>query len=82
MIEPVEPTDEKPRDEALEKFKNDVAKFSGNYSEFLVIVKDREGLLRWKSTDVTWAVGAAKRYLDCAFARDTMEERQGISGDN
>ena len=65
-------TDEK----LLETFKNDVATFSGNYLEFLVIVKRKDGNLSWKSSDTTWGVGGAKRYLDSVQEMDQIDERK------
>ena len=57
----------------LEQFRIDVAKFSGNYRDFLIIAKTDDQLF-WKSTDDTWGVGAAKRYTDIIAERDKMEE--------
>lgn len=62
----------------IEKFKQDLAKFSGNYLEFLVIVKRKDGNLNWKSTDKTWALGAVTRYLECMKAADWKEEQDAI----
>ena len=58
---------------ALEQFKLDVAKFSGNYRDFLIVARNDEQLM-WKSTDDTWGVGAAKRYMDVMAERDRLEE--------
>lgn len=65
----------------IETFKIDAAKFSGNYEEFLVIVKTRDGAFLWKATDPTWAIGAARRYLTCADEVDRLEERAQIMED-
>ena len=65
--------------EVLEKFKTDVARFSGNYNEFLVIVKAKNGNLQWKSSDKTWAMGAAARYLNCIDEVDREEERRNLT---
>lgn len=62
-------------DEDLTKFRTDVSKFSGNYSEFLVIAKTPDGRLYWRSTDQTWAIGAANRYLNCIDEIDRDGQR-------
>ena len=68
----MEESDEK----LLETFKNDVARFSGNYLEFLIVVKRKDGNLSWKSSDVTWATGAATRYLSSIDEMDRYDERK------
>lgn len=65
-------------DKLLEKFKLDLARFSADYLEFLVIVKRKDGNLNWKSTDKTWAYGAAMRYAKCFEAADWKEEHDHI----
>jgi allantoicase len=62
-------------DVSLDKFKVDVAKFSGNYSEFLVVVKRKDGNISWKSSDTTWAVGACARYIAMMDEMDRDGER-------
>ena len=62
----------------LDKFKNDVARFSGQYPEFLIIVRTKSSRLQWKATDRTWAIGAAMRYLNCAEEWDRKEERDAM----
>lgn len=64
----------------LEQFRIDVAKFSGNYKDFLIIAKTDDQLF-WKSTDDTWGVGAAKRYTDIISERDKFEENH-LTDDN
>ena len=66
-------------EELLQKFKNDVARFSGNYLEFIVIVKRKDGNLNWKSSDKTWAMGAVTRYLNCTDEWDREEERKALN---
>ena len=65
------------KDEA-KKFKMDVAKFSGNYREFVIIAKTGDGRLFWKATDKTWALGAIQRYSTCVDEMDRMDEQQQI----
>lgn len=60
----------------LDQFKTDIAKFSGNYKEFLVIVRSSDGHLLWRSTDDIWAVGAANRYLASQNEIARIEERE------
>ncbi len=61
--------------EALEQFKKDVARFSGNYTQFLIIAST-DGQLLWKSTDETWAVGAASRFLNIKNEHDRLDEHE------
>lgn len=63
----------------LERFRSDVAKFSGHYQEFLVIVKSGGGRLMWKSSDTTWAIGALNRYLSCIDECDREDERSAMN---
>lgn len=63
-------------DKAAEKFLNDCAKFSGGYEEFVVIVKTSDNHFRWKCTDKTWAIGAAKRFLWSSEELERMDERE------
>lgn len=62
------------KQDILKQFQMDVAKFSGNYTSFLIIANTSDSLM-WKSTDDTWGVGAAKRYVDSISERDRQEER-------
>lgn len=59
----------------LDVFRNDVAKFSGNYSEFFVAVKRKDGNISWKSSDTTWAIGACTRYISMMDEMDRDGER-------
>lgn len=63
-------------DEILEQFKVDVAKFSGHYTDFLIIAKTSRGDFFWKATDEIWGVGAAHRYLSCRNEDACIEERE------
>lgn len=60
----------------LEKFRNDVAKFSGNYDEFFIAVKRKDGNISWKSSDTTWAIGACRRYQVMMDEMDRQDERK------
>lgn len=60
----------------FQRFKNDVAKFSGNYLEFLVVVKRPDGNITWKSSDTTWAIGACHRYIEMMDEMDRTQERE------
>jgi len=68
--------------EEVEKFKMDLAKFSGNYPDFLVIVTTTSGRLLWKSTNKTWGIGAATRYLNSTDEWDREDERAAMQDDN
>ncbi len=59
----------------LDKFRNDVAKFSGNYVDFFVAVKRKDGNISWKSSDTTWAIGACQRYISMMEEMDRTNER-------
>ena len=61
----------------LDKFRDDVAKFSGNYDEFFVAVKRKDGNISWKSSDTTWAIGACRRYATMMDEMDRESERKG-----
>jgi hypothetical protein len=63
-------------DKLREQFKDDVARFSGHYLEFLVIVKRKDGNMAWKSSDATWACGGAMRYLNSIEEMDRLDERE------
>lgn len=63
-------------DPFVEKFRNDIAKFSGNYVEFFVAVKRKDGNITWKSSDTTWAVGACYRYITMMDEMDRAGERE------
>lgn len=65
-------------EKVLEQFKNDVARFSGQYLEYLIIVKAKNKNLQWRSSDKTWAYGAAHRYITCMEAVDIKEEQDHI----
>jgi len=62
----------------IEQFKVDVARFSGNYQEFLILAKTRDGGLVWRSTDDAWGVGAATRYLLSRDEEARIHERKYI----
>lgn len=61
-------------EEALEQFKKDVSRFSGNYTQFLIIAST-EGQFLWKTTDETWGIGAATRYLKIKAEHDRLDEQ-------
>ena len=62
-------------DDLAEKFRMDVAKFSGNYVDFFVAVKRKDGNISWKSSDTTWAIGACHRYITMMDEMDRDGER-------
>jgi len=66
--------------EIIEKFKNDVAKFSGNYTHFLVIAETETGHFMWRSNNGLWGYGAAQRYVD--ETRNDFLKSQSIGGKN
>ena len=61
---------EEPEDPEVVRFKNDLAKFSGNYPEFLVIVRTEEGKFIARSSERVWGYGAAARYLGASLLKD------------
>lgn len=67
--------------EEIERFKMDIAKFSAHYEQFFVVVKTPGKQLMWKSSDTTWAVGAAQRYISCMDEVDRISEH-GDMDDN
>lgn len=46
-------------------------------SEYLFIVRIN-GKLFWRSSDTTWATGAATRYLQCQQSRDDWDEKEQL----
>lgn len=59
----------------IQRFKNDIAVFSGHYTDFVVIAKTPSGRLHWKSTDKTWGLGACRRFITVTEELDRLEER-------
>jgi len=73
-------TEDEIKDKEIDRFKMDLARFSGGYTSFMVIVRTPSGRLLWKSTDKTWAIGACHRYLNGANAWDAEEEKEAYEG--
>lgn len=63
-------------EEMLERFKMDVAKFSGHYKDFLIFAVGENGSIYTKSSDKTWANGAAWQYLKYSEERIRMETQR------
>ena len=42
----------------------------------MLIAGTSDGILLWRSSDKTWSIGAAGRYLKCADEQDREDERQ------
>lgn len=67
----------KTKKESHEKFLDDVSRVGEHFEEFLLIVKPSRGNIDWRSSDRTWAVGAAERYLNVCHAEDDEGTRRG-----
>lgn len=63
------------KDDGVEKFRNDVSVFSKEYSDYFIAVKRKDGSLSWKTSDTTWAIGVANRYLSMTDEIDRIVER-------
>lgn len=63
-------TKKEPQKPAHERFLDSCAKVGEHFPEFLMIVKTDEGFMDWRSSDKTWAMGAAERYLNLSHTED------------
>ena len=54
------------------------ANIAEHYGDYLVILRDPKGGLEWKSSDPTWAVGAAERYLGHVRTQDLWYQTQKL----
>jgi hypothetical protein len=55
-----------------------VAKSGEHFQEYIVIVKTPNGTLDWRSSDKSWAMGAAERYLNLGHAEDEMNLHRSV----
>jgi hypothetical protein len=67
-------------EKALAQFKIDVARFSGNYKQFLIVAMTDDQFM-FKSTDDTWGMGAALRFLNIKKEHDKMDEQHIQDGE-
>lgn len=61
--------------EKIDRFEQAWALITNFYPEALLIVRDHEKgkNTRWRSTDATWAIGAAMRYVENTEASDFLD---------
>lgn len=62
-------------DDRFKNFLDMVAKTGEHFPEYIVIVKTHNGNLDWRSSDKTWAMGAAERYLNICHEEDGINLR-------
>lgn len=55
-----------------------VAKSGEHFQEYVVIVKTPNGTIDWRSSDKTWAMGAAERYLNLCHAEDDINLQRSV----
>lgn len=55
-----------------------IAKTGEHFEEYLVIVKAKDEMIDWRSSDKTWAMGAAERYLNIGHAEDEVNIQRSI----
>lgn len=60
------------------RFLDMVAKSGEHFQEYIVIVKTPNGTLDWRSSDKSWAMGAAERYLNLGHAEDEMNLHRSV----
>lgn len=60
------------------RFLDMVAKSGEHFEDYLLIVKTNNGTLDWRSSDKTWAMGAAERYLNLGHAEDDVNLRRSV----
>lgn len=61
-----------------DKFLDMVARGGEHFSEYLMIVKTSAGSLDWRSSDKTWAMGAAERYLNLGLSEDDINLNRSV----
>ena len=63
-----------------DRFEQAWAILSGFFPNSFIIVKDGDQkMLRWRSNDHTWAVGACHRYLEAGKQDDWIDREDQIS---
>lgn len=55
-----------------------VAKSGEHFEDYLLIVKTNNGTLDWRSSDKTWAMGAAERYINLGHAEDDINLHRSV----
>lgn len=60
------------------RFLDMVAKSGEHFEDYLLIVKTNNGTLDWRSSDKTWAMGAAERYLNLGHAEDDINLHRSV----
>jgi hypothetical protein len=55
-----------------------VAKSGEHFGDYLLIVKTNNGILDWRSSDKTWALGAAQRFINLGHAEDEVNMRRSV----
>lgn len=61
-----------------QKFLDFVAKSGEHFQEYVVIVKAPGGTIDWRSSDKTWAMGAASRYLELCHGEDNINLHRSV----
>jgi hypothetical protein len=60
------------------RFLDMVAKSGEHFGDYLLIVKTNNGILDWRSSDKTWALGAAQRFINLGHAEDEVNMRRSV----
>ena len=62
----------------LDRFKDAVASLGEQFKDYLLIARTSDGILLWRSSDKTWSIGAAGRYLKCADEQDARRRERAV----
>ena len=60
--------------ESMDAFKSLCARIGERYHDYLLIVRDDPRGTTWHSSDSTWAIGAAERYMAGVFSSDHLNK--------
>lgn len=63
------------------RFLDMVAKSGEHFDDYLLIVKTNNGTLDWRSSDKSWAMGAAERYLNLCHAEDQINLQRSVENE-
>jgi hypothetical protein len=63
-------------DSDIDRFDQFTALFGEHFKDYVVMARDAQNRLVWKSSDKTWAVGAMNRYMNSLDEWDRDDERQ------
>ena len=52
------------------------ANLGEHFEDFLVVVRPRRRTISWRSSDATWAIGAADRYISGVRMSDNLVQEE------